>query len=104
MRVILTRLWADRFIPAISRFLRSNWVFGAETRVQGVAETILHELKQVENINDKIREMYDTLVGDDFLKAAQLRMMTESWKAADWWGVKEKKFNLETAEMNVFPR
>ena len=77
------RLWNDRFISAIQTFLTTKGIFVDDTRIQGAAEAILYELKSVVRITDKITKMYDTKIGDDYIKTVQLRVISDYWKGED---------------------
>ena len=77
------RLWTDRFIPAIQRFLTAKRIYVDEARIHGAAEAILYELKSVVWITDHITKMYDTKIGDDYIKTVQLRVISDYWKGDD---------------------
>ena len=77
------RLWTDRFIPAIQRFLTIKKIYVDEARIHGAAEAILYELKSVVRITDHITKMYDTEIGNDYIKTVQLRVISDYWKGED---------------------
>ena len=77
------RLWTDRFIPAIQRFLTIKKIYVDEARIHGAAEAILYELKSVVRITDQITKMYDTEIGNDYIKTVQLRVISDYWKGED---------------------
>ena len=74
------RLWTDRFIPAIQKFLTIKRIYVDEARIHGAAEAILYELKSVVRITDQITKMYDTEIGNDYINTVQLRVISDYWK------------------------
>lgn len=66
-----------QFIPSI---LSLNGIRSDEGSVWGVADAILYELKPSWSATDKVKDMYDTMVGCDFVKIAQLCVVSDYWK------------------------
>ncbi len=71
------------FIPASHHFLTSRRIHVEEARVQGAAEAFLHELKSVKRITDRIKEIYDIIIGDDHIKIIQLCTISDYWRGIE---------------------
>lgn len=79
---LMRRLWTPKFIPALQQLLTSLRISVDKSRIQGAAEAMLHDLRSCENIFETIGELYDSLVGEDIMKIALLRMVADTWRGA----------------------
>ena len=77
---IMKRLLTDKFIGVVQRFLSFKHLKAGEGRILGVSETVLHELKTVEDVTTKISAMYDSMIGDDVVKIAEIREISDYWR------------------------
>ena len=62
---LMKRLWTDRFISGVMRVLETQGLVATPSRVQGVCEAFLHELKDVDDIPAKIKETTKYVLGED---------------------------------------
>ncbi|KAF5885373.1 zinc finger BED domain-containing protein 4-like [Clarias magur] len=80
------RLWTDRFIPSIRLFLEANSLSPTdESKLRGVAETFLHELRFIPNIEDTLLQIQKVLTGEDETtpKNRSLEQVVNFWYGND---------------------
>ncbi|XP_039644421.1 uncharacterized protein LOC120551227 [Perca fluviatilis] len=77
---LMKRLLTDKFVPVVQRFLAMKHLCADGARIRAVAETVLNELKTVEDVTVKIREMYDAMIGEDVIKVAEIREIGDYWR------------------------
>lgn len=51
---VVKTVWNERFVPAIMFYLQVNFLRGSEERVMGVLDAFLYELKNADNMSEKL--------------------------------------------------
>ena len=77
---LMKRLLTDKFIGVVQRFLSLKHLTADEGRIRGVSETVLYELKTSEDVTTKISAMYDSMIGNDLVKIAEIREIGDYWR------------------------
>ncbi|CAM9164555.1 unnamed protein product [Lampetra planeri] len=80
---LMKRLWTPRFIPAIVGMLQQHQrVDVSNSRVQGVAESILFGLKSADNIDAEIDRAYNAFVGEKDEDIQRMDALTAHWQGS----------------------
>ena len=76
---LMKKVWNDRFVSGLLRLLESIGIVASASRVQGVCEGYLYELRNTAEIQDKINETLSELVGEEKKKQDLMNDFLTYW-------------------------